>query len=93
MCNSAHLQSTTEVKMEIKLNSKYKFLAIQDLLSLTGFSRSTINLKIANGNFPKPSYQSQNKRLWKESDYKEWVDSLVNDVDIARDAAIEEDQI
>ena len=56
--------------------SKYKLLTIQDLLSLTGFSRSSINLKIANGNFPKPIYQSQNKRLWKESDYMEWVDNL-----------------
>ena len=56
--------------------SKYKLLTIQNLLSLTGFSRSSINLKIANGDFPKPIYQSQNKRLWKESDYMEWVDNL-----------------
>ena len=56
--------------------TKYKLLTIQDLLSLTGFSRSSINLKIANGNFPKPIYQSQNKRLWKESDYMSWVDNL-----------------
>ena len=56
--------------------TKYKLLTIQDLLSLTGFSRSSINLKIANGNFPKPIYQSQNKRLWKESDYMNWVDNL-----------------
>ena len=47
--------------------TKYKLLTIQDLLSLTGFSRSSINLKIADGSFPKPIYQSQNKRLWKES--------------------------
>ena len=56
--------------------TKYRLLTIQDLLSLTGFSRSSINLKIANGNFPKPIYQSQNKRLWKESDYMSWVDNL-----------------
>ena len=62
--------------MNNTLEQKYQLLTIQDLLSLTGFSRSSINLKIANGNFPKPIYQSQNKRLWKASDYMEWVDGL-----------------
>ncbi len=56
--------------------TKYKLLTIQDLLSLTGFSRSSINLKIANGNFPKPIYQSQKKDCGKESDYMNWVDNL-----------------
>ena len=79
--------------METEINSQYKFLTIKDLLVLTNLSRSSINLKIANGTFPKPTYHTNNKRLWKEADYREWVDSLVNDVDIARDAAIEEDQI
>ena len=62
--------------MDSKIATRYKLLTIQDLLSLTGFSRSSINLKVANGNFPKPIYQSQNKRLWKESDYMDWVDSM-----------------
>ena len=62
--------------MDSEIATRYKLLTIRDLLSLTGFSRSSINLKIANGNFPKPIYQSQNKRLWKESDYMDWVDNM-----------------
>ena len=62
--------------MNVKLNSQYKFLTIRDLLVLTGFSRSSINLKIANGKFPKPVYQTNNKRLWKESDYISWVEGI-----------------
>tara|TARA_A100001015_G_C14970129_1_gene704738 strand:- start:822 stop:1070 length:249 start_codon:yes stop_codon:yes gene_type:complete len=62
--------------MDSRIATRYKLLTIRDLLSLTGFSRSSINLKVANGNFPKPIYQSQNKRLWKESDYMDWVDGM-----------------
>ena len=65
--------------MDSKTKAKYKLLTIQDLLSLTCLSRSSINLKIANGDFPKPIYQSQNKRLWKESDYMDWVDNMASD--------------
>ena len=71
--------------MDSKIATRYKLLTIQDLLSLTGFSRSSINLKVANGNFPKPIYQSQNKRLWKESDYMDWVDNLQPNISAQND--------
>ena len=70
--------------MNEKLNSQYKFLTIKDLLNLTGFSRSSINLKIANGSFPKPFYQTNNKRLWKESDYISWVKAMEDDMSYER---------
>ena len=70
--------------MDSKTKAKYKLLTIQDLLSLTCLSRSSINLKISNGDFPKPIYQSQNKRLWKESDYMDWIDGMCDGVEMDR---------
>ena len=80
--------------MKTDLTPEYKFLTIRDLLILTGLSRSSINLKIANGTFPKPIYQTNNKRLWKESDYMRWVKSMEADIryESFRDSCYEEDE-
>ena len=80
--------------MKEEINSQYKFLTIKDLLVLTGFSRSSINQKIANGTFPKPIYHTNNKRLWKESDYMSWVEAMEADMayERFRERCYEEDR-
>lgn len=75
--------------MNNTFEQKYQLLTIRELVSLSGFSRSAINLKIASGLFPKPIYQSQNKRLWKASDYQEWVDGLASKKEISCNNNIE----
>ena len=80
--------------MKEEINSQYKFLTIKDLLVLTGFSRSSINQKIVNGTFPKPIYHTNNKRLWKESDYISWAEAMEDDMSYERfrDSCYEENR-
>ena len=49
------------------------FLTEKSVAHLTTFSRATINRKVAAGEFPKPLWISQRRKVWKESDVGNWM--------------------
>lgn len=60
------------------MESSIKLLRISDVAKKTTLAKSTIWLKIARGEFPKPFKLSPAISVWKESDLDAWIDSLCN---------------
>jgi len=53
-----------------------KLLRITDVSKKTTLAKSTIWLKMAKGEFPKPTKLSPAINVWKESQIDEWINSL-----------------
>jgi prophage regulatory protein len=51
-----------------------QLLRIQDVSKLTSLAKSTINLWVAEGKFPKPIMLSPTIRVWRPKQLKEWID-------------------
>lgn len=52
-----------------------KLLRITDVSTKTTLAKSTIWLKMAKGEFPKPTKLSPAINVWKESQIDEWINS------------------
>jgi prophage regulatory protein len=51
-----------------------QLLRIQEVSALTSLAKSTINLWVAQGNFPKPTLLSPTLKVWRISDIDAWID-------------------
>ena len=51
-----------------------QLLRIQDISKLTSLAKSTINLWVAEGKFPKPIMLSPTIKVWRPKQLKEWID-------------------
>jgi prophage regulatory protein len=53
-----------------------RILRLPDVLHRTGLSRSTIYMRIANGEFPKPVSLGRRAVGWRDSDLEDWLQRL-----------------
>lgn len=53
-------------------------LRLPDVKARTGLSRSTIYLRISEGNFPKPVSISERAVGWVESEIDQWVETRIS---------------
>jgi len=51
-----------------------QLLRIQEVSKITSLAKSTINLWVAQGNFPKPTLLSPTLKVWRISDIDTWID-------------------
>ncbi len=56
--------------------AKYQFLSVEDVLSMTTFSESTLWRKVKAETFPKPVPLSKRRVGWREKDILKWADQL-----------------
>ncbi len=66
----------------------HRVLRLPDVKARTGLSRSTIYLRVSNGEFPQPVSLGGRSVGWLEHEIDEWITSQV----AARDEAIEVNQ-
>ena len=52
-----------------------QLLRINEVCQLTSVAKSTLNLWVARGKFPKPILLSPTIKVWKESTVQEWVET------------------
>jgi len=52
-----------------------QLLRIQEVSQLTSLAKSTINLWVAQGNFPKPTLLSPTLKVWRVADIDAWIDN------------------
>jgi len=57
----------------MQMESNIKLLRIADVSKKTTLAKSTIWLKMAQGEFPKPTKISRAINVWKESDIDTWI--------------------
>jgi prophage regulatory protein len=60
-----------------------QLLRIQEVSQLTSLAKSTINLWVAQGNFPKPSLLSPTLKVWRMIDIDEWINNHFETKDAA----------
>ena len=63
--------------------SNNQLLRIQEVSQLTSLAKSTINLWVAQGNFPKPSLLSPTLKVWRMIDIDEWINNHFETKDAA----------
>ena len=52
-----------------------QLLRINEVCQLTSVAKSTLNLWVARGKFPKPIMLSSTIKVWKQSTVQDWIDS------------------
>ena len=55
-------------------NPNIQLLRIQDVSKLTSLAKSTINLWVSEGKFPKPMMLSPTIKVWRIKQLEEWID-------------------
>ena len=55
-----------------------QLLRIQEVSALTSLAKSTINLWVSKGKFPKPVSLSPTIKVWRQQQLNEWIDSQAN---------------
>ena len=60
--------------MNIEQTKPNKLLRIAVVSTKTTIAKSTINLWVTQGKFPKPLMLSPTVKVWKESDIDDWID-------------------
>jgi prophage regulatory protein len=60
------------------LRSK-RLLRLPEVSELTSLGKSTINLWVAQGKFPKPVALSRTIKVWRETDVHQWVSRICGD--------------
>ena len=73
--NNGSLSSITQIKDEVI--QKTQLLRIEEASELTTLGKSTINLWVAQGKFPKPIHLSPTIKVWKLEDIIFWVNSQI----------------
>lgn len=56
------------------MDSSLRLLRISDVANKTTLAKSTIWLKMAKGEFPRPTKLSAAINVWKESDIDAWIE-------------------
>lgn len=69
------LSSIAQIKDEVI--QKNQLLRIEEVCELTTLGKSTINLWVAQGKFPKPIHLSSTIKVWKLEDIVIWVNSQI----------------
>jgi len=67
------LSSFAQIKDEVI--QKTQLLRIEEVCDLTTLGKSTINLWVAQGKFPKPMHLSPTIKVWRFEDIKLWINS------------------
>jgi len=62
------------------MDENIKLLRIADVSKKTTLAKSTIWLKMSQGNFPRPTKLSPAVNVWKESDIDAWIESRFADI-------------
>ena len=57
------------------MTNSNQLLRINEVCNLTSVAKSTINLWVARGKFPKPILLSPTIKVWKQDTIQEWIDS------------------
>ena len=55
--------------------SSNQLLRIQEVANFTSLAKSTINLWVSQGKFPKPLSLSPTVKVWRQSDIDTWINS------------------
>ena len=58
--------------------SNNQLLRIQDVSDLTSLAKSTINLWVTQGKFPKPTLLSQTVKVWRLEQINNWIEGISN---------------
>jgi prophage regulatory protein len=69
------LSSIAQIKDEVI--QKTQLLRIEEVCDLTTLGKSTINLWVAQGKFPKPIHLSPTIKVWRLEDIVLWVNSQI----------------
>lgn len=56
---------------------KSKLLRIEDVSDLSTLGKSTINLWVAQGKFPKPVHLSSTLKVWRLADVSGWIEAAM----------------
>jgi prophage regulatory protein len=56
---------------------KTQLLRIEEVCELTTLGKSTINLWVAQGKFPKPIHLSPTIKVWRLGDIAQWINSQI----------------
>ena len=67
------LSSIAQIKDEVI--QKTQLLRIEEVCELTTLGKSTINLWVAQGKFPKPIHLSSTIKVWRLGDIVLWINS------------------
>lgn len=57
----------------------HRFLRLTEIKNLTGLSRSTIYMRIAEQRFPKPIKLGERAIAWLESDINAWMEQRIKE--------------
>ena len=58
--------------------SNNQLLRIQEVSDLTSLAKSTINLWVTQGKFPKPTLLSQTVKVWRLEQINNWIEGISN---------------
>ena len=67
-----------EIKTNTEILHNYQLLRIEMVSNITTLGKSTINLWVAQGKFPKPTHVSPTIKVWRLEDIKLWIDGNRN---------------
>ena len=59
-------------------SSNIQLLRIQDVSDLTSLAKSTINLWVSEGKFPKPIMLSPTIKVWRPQQIEKWIDKQMS---------------
>jgi prophage regulatory protein len=65
------------------MTNSNQLLRINEVCQLTSVAKSTINLWVARGKFPKPILLSPTIKVWKQDTIQEWIDSHSDKANVA----------
>ena len=68
-------------------NSK-QLLRISEVSDFTSLAKSTINLWVAQGKFPKPITLSPTIKVWKGQQINDWIDSFTPETEQAAEESV-----
>lgn len=60
----------------MELPASCKLLRLSEVSKLTSLGKSTINLWVAQGRFPRPTMLSKTIKVWRVADVEQWVASI-----------------
>jgi prophage regulatory protein len=68
---------------DTEIYKKSKLVRIEDVSELSTLGKSTINLWVAQGKFPKPIHLSSTLKVWRLTDVTEWIEAAMKGEDNA----------
>jgi prophage regulatory protein len=68
-------------------NSK-QLLRISEVSDFTSLAKSTINLWVAQGKFPKPLALSPTIKVWRSQQINDWIDSFTPETEQATEESV-----